>query len=143
MSGVLGDARASVVIEGVLDLAVRLRDETGPGLVEAAERVLAAAGGDPVAALCVAAALVRVDEPVDCWWAPVGPDGLAVCGTPAAFARHVDRGEPVDEACREAHRRSDAAYHRLARVRARELLEAGRPGRHAAPEPDDGVAVSA
>lgn len=139
--GVLGDARASVAIEGVLDLAVRLRDETGAGIVAAAQRVLDACGGDPVAALCVAAALVRVDEPVDTWWAPVGPDGFAVCGTPAAFARHVDRGEPVDEACREAHRRSDAAYHRLARVRARELLEAGRRGRHAAPELDEPVSA--
>lgn len=33
------------------------------------------------------------------------PRALAPCGTDSAFQRHKRRGEPVDEACREAHRR--------------------------------------
>ena len=134
------DEQASVVIEAVLELAVRLRDEVGDGVLEAARQVLAAAGGDPVAAVCVAAALVRVDRPVDQWWAGLdddGPDaadlvvqdsgahrphpwkgvrpdsiGLAACGTYAAAARHRRHGEPVDAACVEAER----AY-RTARAR--------------------------
>lgn len=36
------------------------------------------------------------------------PRELAKCGTRAAYNRHIRRGEPVDEACREAN----AAYQR-------------------------------
>jgi hypothetical protein len=62
------DDAATAVIDAVLALAVTVRDEVGPGVAEAARAVLAAAGGDPVAALTVAAALIRVDAPVDAWW---------------------------------------------------------------------------
>ena len=35
-------------------------------------------------------------------------DRLAPCGTPAAARRHHRRGEPLDEACRQAQRREKA-----------------------------------
>lgn len=35
---------------------------------------------------------------------------LAPCGTASAARRHQDRGEPVDELCREAARAYGAAY---------------------------------
>ena len=135
------DGQVSVVIEAVLELAVRLRDEVGPGVEEAARQVLAAAGGDPLAAVCVAAALVDVDRPVDRWWAGLEPVpdaadsavqdhgsrrphpwtgvrpesvGLAPCGTRAAAVRHKRRGEQVDPACAAAaHAYRAAAYRRL------------------------------
>ncbi|NGO69153.1 WhiB family transcriptional regulator [Streptomyces boncukensis] len=34
----------------------------------------------------------------------------AACGTPAAYDRHVRHHERIDDACREAKRRHDAAY---------------------------------
>ena len=132
----IDDERVSAVIDAVLELAVRLRDEAGPRVEAAARQVLALAG-DPVAAVCVAAALVDVDRPVDRWWAglePVDvsvqdcgsrrphpwtglrPDsvGLAPCGTRAAAVRHRRRGEPVDPACAAAERAyRSAAYRRL------------------------------
>ena len=33
----------------------------------------------------------------------VGDQGLRPCGTPAAYRRHLRRGEPVDEKCRAWH----------------------------------------
>jgi hypothetical protein len=33
---------------------------------------------------------------------------LKPCGTASAYKRHHARGEPVDEACKEAHRQEDA-----------------------------------
>lgn len=34
---------------------------------------------------------------------PRQPRPLAPCGTPAAYTRHVKRGEPIDDACRQAN----------------------------------------
>lgn len=38
------------------------------------------------------------------------------CGTPGAYARHVDRGEPVDDECREAYRAHNRARMRTTRT---------------------------
>lgn len=62
------DDDATEVVKQVLDLAMKLRDEGPLTIAHAARGVIAAAGGDPVAALTVAAALIRVDAPVDRWW---------------------------------------------------------------------------
>ncbi|MFI2620430.1 WhiB family transcriptional regulator [Streptomyces sp. NPDC018584] len=35
---------------------------------------------------------------------PAKPRALLPCGTPAAYDRHVRRGEPIDQACREGRR---------------------------------------
>lgn len=115
----MNDDQADAVIAAVLELAVRLRDEVGPGVTQAAGDVLAAAGGDPVAALTVAAALIRVDAPIDAWWRAGTAPGrvdveplirdlrLAPCGTHAAFNRHKSRGEDIDMACRIGERTYD------------------------------------
>lgn len=34
---------------------------------------------------------------------PRQPRPVAPCGTPAAYTRHVKRGEPIDDACRQAN----------------------------------------
>jgi hypothetical protein len=39
-----------------------------------------------------------------------GPRSLTPCGTHSAYQRHVRRGEPIDNACREAHRLYQAAF---------------------------------
>lgn len=103
----MNDQQAAVTLEAVLELAVAVRDD-GPEQVKiATRRVLDAAGGDPAAALTVAAALVRVDLPVDAWWqrglAGVGA-GLVPCGTHAAFNRHKARGEDPCGDCETAER---------------------------------------
>jgi hypothetical protein len=111
----MNDQQAGVTLEAMLELAVAVRDD-GPGQVEkAARRVLDAAGGDPLAAVTVAAALINVDRPVDTWWQQ-GLDGLGQanddrCGTLAGYRAHQRRGEPPCQSCRhgraldEAHRR--------------------------------------
>lgn len=71
------DALAGDLIARMLNLAVVVRDE-GP---EAVAEALAAIT-DPQAALVVAAALIRVDEPVDPWWQnPLPAGGLVGGGT--------------------------------------------------------------
>lgn len=115
------DQQAGRVAEAVLNLAVTIRDEGPDAVRAAAERALKAAGGDPVAAIAIAAALVRVDEPADTWWAPPAPPvavarprrqrtrpgatrQLAPCGTHAAFVRHKAHGEEPDHECVIAER---------------------------------------
>lgn len=51
------------------------------------------------------------------------PWELRPCGTEAAWMRHKARGEPIDEACAEAHRRYHREYAR--NRRARQRAEAG------------------
>lgn len=117
----MNDEQTSDVIEAVLNLAVTVRDEVGPGVAEAARAVLDAAG-DPLAALTVAAALVRVDEPIDAWWqhytaAPVvlSQRPLSPCGTHSAFNRHRANSEPIDAACRLAERAYQRDRKRISR----------------------------
>lgn len=43
---------------------------------------------------------------------PVPNPRHAPCGTRSAYARHVEKREPVDDACRRAHNRGQAAYSR-------------------------------
>lgn len=117
----MDDSQATVTIEAILELAVTVRDEGIDAVTAAAREALSAAGGDPIAALTIAAALIPVDQPVDTWWqpgltferVPRAPRMLAPCGTHAAYARHKSHDEPIDDACRDAER----AYQR-ARVRA-------------------------
>lgn len=100
------------------NLAVVVRDE-GPNAVRRAARaVLRAAGGDPVAALTAAATAICVDHGDDHWWerertGPLAPHrDVTPCGTHAAYNRHKDHGEPVDDACGTAERQYQAARHR-------------------------------
>jgi len=102
------DERAGATLQAVLELAVAVRDEGPDGVARAARLALAAAGGDALAALTVAAALVRVDMPVDAWWqrglAGIGSTVDAAAGPAceqaatlrdahAAFTRHKAAGE--------------------------------------------------
>lgn len=41
---------------------------------------------------------------------------LAPCGTDAAYQRHYRRGEPIDDACREAHNAKNGPLRRAARA---------------------------
>lgn len=113
-SGHLTDAQATTGLHAALNLAIVLRDEVGATVIKAAQDLLKTVGGDPIAAVCVAAALIRVDEGVDAWWNPpadarpadapalsqgrVKPSRqLKPCGTHAAFVRHkYHREEPCD-----------------------------------------------
>lgn len=150
----VNDEQATAVIDAVLHLALTVRDEVGPGVTEAAQAVLDAAAGDPIAAVTIAAALVRADLPVDAWWTPAAavraaalahlshrPDektvSLAPCGTHSAFNRHRVAREPIDEACRlgerayqrERAQRRRAAYTAADRARLAERQRACRAAR--------------
>ena len=46
---------------------------------------------------------------------------LKPCGTEAAWQRHNYRGEPIDEACEQAHRTFKRDWERTARARSIEL----------------------
>lgn len=119
----LSDEQASVVVAGLLDLAVSVRDD-GPLEVQAcAQRALDAAHGDPIAALTVAAALIRADLPVDAWWqrglAGVGQVAKP-CGTHAAYVRHQSHGEEPCEPCKVAQRAYQRDRARERRQRAKD-----------------------
>ena len=64
----INDATTTRAIEGLLDLAIAVRDLGPDDVRAAADKVLAEVYGDPHAALTIAAALIRVDQPVDTWW---------------------------------------------------------------------------
>lgn len=64
----IADRTATELIDSVLELAIAVRDLGPDDTRLAAAAVLDAAGGDPIAAVCIAAALVPVDQPVDRWW---------------------------------------------------------------------------
>lgn len=105
----MNDDQAGTVIDAILELAVLVRDEVGPSVTEAAHAVLTAADGDAVAALIVAAALIRTDLPVVTWWNDTryrlpSRHRLAECGTVSAARRHRQRREPLDRACIAAER---------------------------------------
>lgn len=46
-----------------------------------------------------------------------GGKPLSPCGTPAAYDRHIRRGEPVDDACREAHNADNRAKRERTRAK--------------------------
>lgn len=50
------------------------------------------------------------------------------CGTPRAYSRHVRYGEPIDEACRAAHRAYDAGYRERRRAQGGEAEPCGACG---------------
>lgn len=116
----MNDDQADAVLVAVLELAVRVRDETGPRVADAARDVLKAAGGDVVAALTVAAALVAVERPLDMWWQEPLREGrpLAPCGTSSAYKRHKKYGEEPDNACRLAYRTAERDRRRARKGRA-------------------------
>lgn len=72
------DEQETALIAAVTQLACTLRDEGPDAVRQASLAVLDAAGSDPITALCVAGALIRVDEPIDRWW----ERGLAGVGVP-------------------------------------------------------------
>lgn len=108
------DEQAERVLLAVQELAIAVRDE-GPDAVRlVARKILRYAGGDPVAALAVAAAAIHVDRPVDAWWdgGKAVHRGLRPCGTPSAYARHLARREKPCDECRAAHTQVRAARKR-------------------------------
>jgi hypothetical protein len=130
----MNDAAAELLLQQVLDLALAVRDD-GP------EAVTAALGRikDPRSALVVAAAAIRIDLPLDCWWNDPAPDGgweartvavvpgfepgqgsrqVPACGTDSAYHRHKRMKEDACEPCRAAH--NTAEVERVARRRQEE-----------------------
>lgn len=109
----LTDEAAERVILAAQELAITIRDEGPDAVRRAAIELLSAAGGDPIAALAITAALVAVDAPVDPWWQTSAassrdryehrPRGLRPCGTPSAYARHLAHGDTPCTPCRDAH----------------------------------------
>ena len=88
----MNDTQAENVALAVQRLAIVVRDE-GPAAVDAAALdVFLAAGGDCTAALIIAAALIRVDEPLDAWWQD-GPDQLALSVTVARTVAQRQRAQ--------------------------------------------------
>lgn len=126
----MNDQQATATLHAAIDLACALRDDGPREIATAARAVLDAAGGDPLAAVSVAAALIPVDYPIDPWWAR-GLNGLISpgqqelpirvgvepvlprrrgpapqpCGTPAAAERHRRNSEDLCDPCRWADRR--------------------------------------
>lgn len=97
------DGNAATILLAAQELALLLRDEGPDAVRKAAQRVLDAAGGDPLAAVAVTAALIDVDMPTNPWWQR--PERiLRPCGTPSAYARHLYHHEPPCDACKHAHR---------------------------------------
>lgn len=123
------DEPAAAVLQAIIALAVSVRDDGPDEVAEAAAEALAAAGGDATAALTIAAALIRVDEPIDAWWQR-GLDPLghadALCGSRAAYDRHEERGEVCD-VCEHAERTRQQARTRAERRRRRAARKAGTP----------------
>lgn len=132
----MDDTQAEAVVAAMAALAVSVRDDGLPEIELAAREVLAVAGGDPVAALVVAAALIRIDEPVDRWWqrgldglalAPAAPDdeparkraAIAECGTRSGFRAHKRRDEDPCGPCAEVERAYNTERTRAARARRR------------------------
>lgn len=116
----MNDQQTDVAIVAATDLAVALRDEGPVAVRSAAQRLLSACGNDPIAAVSVAAALIRTDQSIDAWWQrgldAVGQvDQIRPCGTHSAFNRHRDRGEEPCPDCWEAER----TYQRDAKRRQR------------------------
>jgi hypothetical protein len=122
----VNDEQANVAVIAALELAVSVRDDGPAYIAQAARRVVEACGGDPVAALTVLAALVKVDEPVDAWWqrgldgvgqrdAP-GLVGLAPHGTHAAFNRHRAHDETPCRECADGERAYQAERARRRRA---------------------------
>lgn len=64
----LDDGTATDILDTVLGLSLAVRDLAADDVRRAAQAALDAAGGDPLVALTVAGALIRVDQPVDPWW---------------------------------------------------------------------------
>lgn len=111
------DERAERLVRIGLQVAARLRDEDPRDV----RRVVDALPVDEVRDLAVLlAAHVPVDQPrsrlLRWWYAPARGRELRPCGTPTAAKRHQARGEPVDEACREALRAYDRQRKRRERM---------------------------
>jgi DNA-binding NarL/FixJ family response regulator len=93
------DKRAAAILTAMLAAAVTIRDEGPDAVQESLRAVLDTAGGDPLAALAIAAALIPVDQPVDRWWqtlrsVPITPDTKPPNVDPIAVERRI-HGEKV------------------------------------------------
>lgn len=105
MDAAVNDQQAADCLEAVIDLALSIRDDGPAEVRQAAQLALDAAGGDPIAALAVAAALVHIDESVDPWW-QAGLEGVGVRhGTVSGYRAHRKAGErPIEcQPCKAAH----------------------------------------
>lgn len=92
------DARAERILLAGLNLAVTIRDEGPDAVHTAAEAVLEAAGGDPIAALSALAVAIDPALPLYPWWQR-GDRILRPCGTRAAYVRHQRHGEQPCQPC--------------------------------------------
>lgn len=92
----LDDSTATRVLDAVLALSLAVRDLAAADVRAAAQAALDAAGGDPLVTLTVAAALIRVEEPVDPWWQRLSVVHLDV----EAGRRHVHGVSPDADCAR-------------------------------------------
>lgn len=127
----MNDAQAERVLLAAQALALSVRDDGLDGIHAAAQEVLNQAGGDPVAALVVTAALIDIDKPTSAWW----QEGLAGVrgsvdlphltivspikrrartaqhGTRGGFMAHRRNNEGACDPCRQAESAYQSAYH--------------------------------
>lgn len=111
------DERGALLLRLGLDAAVRIRDGEAAEVRQAFDAMSHTELRDIAVLL---AACVDVARPVSelVWWTaePVevlprqsaGRKVLQPCGTPAAYHRHIARGESVDVACESAYLRHEA-----------------------------------
>lgn len=117
------DERAALLLRLGLDAAVRIRDGEAAEVRQAFDAMPHTELRDIAVLL---AGCVDVSRPVSelVWWTaepvellprlPAGSPVMQPCGTPAAYRRHLVRGEPVDVACESAYLRYETERHREA-----------------------------
>ena len=62
------EAKLDAAAAAIVELSVAVRDLGPDDTQRLAAQALAALGQDAVAALIIAAALIRIDQPMDLWW---------------------------------------------------------------------------
>jgi hypothetical protein len=90
---VISDQHAGDLLHRVMELAIAVRDLDSDDVAQLAADILADAG-DPVVALTIAAAAIRVDRPIDTWW-----NRLAEAPLAAEHGRRVLYGVSPDVDC--------------------------------------------
>jgi len=71
----MNDKQAGVAMVAVIELANRMREQGSPTqITHGAQQVIDACGGDPIAALCLMAAVVPPEDQLDPWWQDAGID---------------------------------------------------------------------
>lgn len=89
----ISDQHAGDLLHRVMELAIAVRDLGTDDVADLAADILADAG-DPVVALTIAAAAIRVDRPIDTWWNRLTEAPLA-----AEHGRRVLYGVSTDVDC--------------------------------------------